>query len=80
MLLCGFYLVAPTMRKRRHCREIISSGFLRSPVAIYSDANREAGETCVGVQGRRFIVFFRLHRGGRSWPMRLGGSVLGICA
>ncbi|KAF8710106.1 hypothetical protein HU200_029836 [Digitaria exilis] len=66
MLLCGFYL-------RRHCREIISSGFLRSPVAIYSDANREAGETCVGVQGRRFIVFF-------SWPMRLGGSVLGICA
>ncbi|KAF8778972.1 hypothetical protein HU200_003077 [Digitaria exilis] len=53
MLLCGFYF------PRRRCREIISSGFFRSPVAIYSDANREAGETCVGVQGRRIIVFFR---------------------
>ncbi|KAF8725472.1 hypothetical protein HU200_019997 [Digitaria exilis] len=40
------------------CRGIISPGFFRSPVAIYSDANGEAGETCVGVQGRR-IIFFR---------------------
>nr|CAB3494800.1 unnamed protein product [Digitaria exilis]CAB3499745.1 unnamed protein product [Digitaria exilis] len=68
------------MRKRRRCRRIISPGFFLSPVAIYSDANGEAGETCVEVQGRRIIVFFRLRHGGRSWPMRLGGSVLGICA
>ncbi|KAF8779112.1 hypothetical protein HU200_002785 [Digitaria exilis] len=79
-LLCGFcFLVALAMRKRRRCRGIISPGFFRSPMAIYSDANGETGETCVGVQGRRIIVFFRRHE-DRSWPMRLGGSVLGICA
>jgi hypothetical protein len=29
------------------------------PMAIYSDVNGEAGETCPGVEGRRIIVFFR---------------------
>nr|CAB3460597.1 unnamed protein product [Digitaria exilis] len=50
LLLCGFlFLAVSAMRKRRRCRGIISPGFFCSPVAIYSDANREAGETCDGV-------------------------------
>nr|CAB3486650.1 unnamed protein product [Digitaria exilis] len=59
-LLFGFlFLAAPAMRKRRRCREIISPGFFRSLVAIYSNTNGEVGETCVGVQGRCIVVFFR---------------------
>nr|CAB3457258.1 unnamed protein product [Digitaria exilis] len=46
------------MRKRRRYRGIISPGFFCSPMAIYSDANGEAGETCVGVQGRHIVFFF----------------------
>jgi hypothetical protein len=59
-LLCGLvFLAAPTMRKRRCCRGIISPSFFRSPMAIYSDVNREAGETCLGVKGQRVVFFFR---------------------
>jgi hypothetical protein len=59
-LLSGLvFLVASAMRKRRRCRGIISPSFFRSPVAIYSDVNREAGETCPGVEGRHIVVFFR---------------------
>jgi hypothetical protein len=35
------------------------SQFFRSPMAIYSDVNGEAEETCPGVEGRRIVVFFR---------------------
>jgi hypothetical protein len=57
-LLCGLvFLAASTMRKRRHCRGIISPSFFRSPMAIYSDVNREAGETCPGVEGRHIVIF-----------------------
>jgi hypothetical protein len=38
------------MRKRRCCRGIISPSFFRSPMAIYSDINGEAGETCPGAR------------------------------
>jgi hypothetical protein len=59
-LLCGFlFLAAPVMWKQRHHRGIISLGFFGSLVAIYSDANGESGKTCIGVQGRRIVVFFR---------------------
>jgi hypothetical protein len=59
-LLCSLvFLAASAKRKRRHCREIISPSFFRSPMAIFSDANREAWETCIGVRGRRIVVFFR---------------------
>jgi hypothetical protein len=59
-LLCGLVFLAVTaMRKRRRCRGIISPSFFRSPMAIYSDVNGEAGETCPGVEGRRIVVFFR---------------------
>jgi hypothetical protein len=51
-------MAAPTMRKRQCCRGIISPSFFRSPMAIYSDVNEEAGETCPGVEGRRVVVFF----------------------
>jgi hypothetical protein len=58
-LLCGLvFLAAPTMLKRRCCRGIISPSFFSSPMAIYSDVNGEAGETCPGVEGRRVVVFF----------------------
>jgi hypothetical protein len=30
----------------------------RSLMAIYSDINGEAGETCPGVEGRHIVVFF----------------------
>jgi hypothetical protein len=56
-LLCGLVFLA--MRKRRCCRGIISLNFFRSPMAIYSDVNGEAGETCSGIEGRRIVVFFR---------------------
>jgi hypothetical protein len=59
-LLYNFiFLVASAMRKRRRCRGIISPSFFRSPMAIYSDVNREVGETCPGVEGRHIVVFFR---------------------
>jgi hypothetical protein len=59
-LLCGLvFLVVSAMRKRRRCRAIISPSFFRSPMAIYSHINGEAGETCLGVKGRHVIVFFR---------------------
>jgi hypothetical protein len=59
-LLCGLvFLAASAMQKRRCCRGIISPSFFRSPMAIYSDVNGEAGETCPGVEGRRVVVFFR---------------------
>ena len=29
-------------------------------MAIYSDVNGEAGETCPGVEGRRIVVFFQV--------------------
>jgi hypothetical protein len=58
-LLCGLvFLAAPAMRKRRCCRGIISPSF-RSLIAIYSNVNGEARETCPGVEGRRVVVFFR---------------------
>jgi hypothetical protein len=47
------------MRKRRRYRGIISLSFFRSPMAIYSDVNGEAGETCPGVEGWHIVVFFR---------------------
>jgi len=47
------------MRKRRRRSGIISPSLFRSPMAIYSDVNGEAGETCPGVEGRRIVVFFR---------------------
>jgi hypothetical protein len=56
-LLCDLVFLA--MRKRRYCREIISPNFFRSPMAINSDVNGEAGETCSGIEGRRIVVFFR---------------------
>jgi hypothetical protein len=59
-LLCGLvFLVASAMWKQRRCRGIISPSFFRSPMAIYSDVNGKAGETCPGVEGRHIIVFFR---------------------
>jgi hypothetical protein len=59
-LLCGLvFLAAPVMRKQRCFRRIISLNFFRSPMSIYSNVNREAGETCLGVEGRRVVVFFR---------------------
>jgi hypothetical protein len=58
--LCGLvFLAALAMRKRRRCRGIISPSFFCSPMAIYSDVNGEAGETCPGVEGRRIVFFFR---------------------
>jgi hypothetical protein len=53
------FLAAPAMQKRRRCRGIISPNFFCSPMAIYSDDNREVGETYPGVEGRRIIVFRR---------------------
>jgi hypothetical protein len=53
------FLAALAMRKRRRCRGIISPSFSRSLMAIYSNVNREAGEICPGVEGRRIVVFFR---------------------
>jgi hypothetical protein len=58
--LCGLvFLVAPVMQKRRRCRGIISPSFFHSLMAIYSDVNGEVGETCLGVEGRRIVIFFR---------------------
>jgi hypothetical protein len=53
------FLAALVMRKRRHSRGIISPSFFRSSMAIYSDVNGEAEETCPGVEGRHIVVFFR---------------------
>jgi hypothetical protein len=53
------FLAAPTMRKRRRCRGIVSPNFFRSPMAIYSDVNGEVVETYSGVEGQRIVVFFR---------------------
>jgi hypothetical protein len=59
-LLCGLvFLAALSMRKGRRCRGIISLSFFRSSMAIYSDVNGEAGETCQDVEGRHIVVFFR---------------------
>jgi hypothetical protein len=59
-LLCGLvFLAATAMRKRRRYRGIISPSFFGSPMAIYSDVNGEARETCPGVESRRIVVFFR---------------------
>jgi hypothetical protein len=58
--LCDLvFLAALAMRKRRRCRGINSPNFSRSLMAIYSDVNREAGETCPTLEGRRIVVFFR---------------------
>ncbi|KAF8687014.1 hypothetical protein HU200_043295 [Digitaria exilis] len=62
------------MRKRRRCRGIISPGFFRSPVAIYSDTNGEARETCVGVQGRRIVPALDLKVA--SWVPELADAPL----
>jgi hypothetical protein len=35
------------------------SQLLPFPMVIYSDVNREAEETCPGVEGRCIVVFFR---------------------
>jgi hypothetical protein len=53
------FLAVPAMWKRQRCRGIISPSFFRSPMAIYSDVNGEARETCPGVEGRYIVVFFR---------------------
>ena len=59
-LLCGLlFLATPAMRKRRRRSGIISPSLFRSPMAIYSDVNGEAGETCLGVEGWCIVVFFR---------------------
>jgi hypothetical protein len=59
-LLYGLvFLAVPVMQKRRRCRGIISPSFFRSLMAIYSDVNGKAGETCPGVEGRHIVVFFR---------------------
>ena len=59
-LICGLlFLATPAMRKRRRRSGIISPSLFRSPMAIYSDVNGEAGETCPGVEGRRIVIFFR---------------------
>jgi len=59
-LLCGFFFLATAaMRKRRRRSGIISPSLFRSPMAIYSDVNGEAGEACPGVEGRRIVVFFK---------------------
>jgi hypothetical protein len=54
------FLVASAMWKRWRCRGIISPSFFRSPMAIYSDVNGEAVETCLGVEGQRIINIFRV--------------------
>jgi hypothetical protein len=41
------------------CRGIMFPSIFHSPMAIYSDVNGEARETCPGVKGRRIIAFFR---------------------
>jgi hypothetical protein len=53
------FLATLAMRKGRRCRGIIYPSFFRSPMAIYSDVNREARETCPGVEGQRIVFFFR---------------------
>jgi hypothetical protein len=53
------FLATWAMPKRRRYIGIISPSFFRSPMAIYSDVNGEAGETCPGVEGRRIGVFFK---------------------
>jgi len=59
-LLCGLlFLATPAMRKRRRRSGKISPSLFRSPMAIYSDVNGEARETCPGVEGRHIVVFFR---------------------
>jgi hypothetical protein len=59
-LICVLvFLAALAMRKGRRCRGIIYPSFFRSTMAIYSDVNREARETCPVVEGRRIVVFFR---------------------
>ena len=58
--LCGLlFLATLAMRKRRRRSGIISPNLFCSPMAIYSDVNGKAGETCPGVEGRRIVVFFR---------------------
>jgi hypothetical protein len=57
-LLYGLaFLAVSAMRKRQCCRGIISPNFFHSLMAIYSDVNGEVGETCLGVEGQRIIVF-----------------------
>jgi hypothetical protein len=59
-LLCGLvFLVTSAMRKRWRCRGIITPSFFRSLMAIYSDVNGEAVETCL-VEGQRIINIFRV--------------------
>jgi hypothetical protein len=58
--LCGLvFLAVLAMRKRRRWRGINSPSVFRSLMAIYSNVNGEAGETCPTVEGRRIVVFFR---------------------
>jgi hypothetical protein len=59
LLCCLLFLATPMMRKRRRHNGIISPSLFCSLMAIYSDVNGEAGETCPGVKGRRIVVFFR---------------------
>jgi hypothetical protein len=59
-LLCDLvFLATPAMRKRWRRSGIISPSLFRSPMAIYSDVNGEAGENSLGVEGRRIVVFVR---------------------
>jgi hypothetical protein len=59
-LLYGLvFLAAPAMRKRRRHSGKNSPSFFRSPMAIFSDVNGEAGETCPGVEGLHIVVVFR---------------------
>jgi hypothetical protein len=53
------FLAKPVMQKRQQRSGIISSSLFCSPMAIYSDVNGEAGETSLGVKGRRVVVFLR---------------------
>jgi hypothetical protein len=53
-LYCGLVFPAAfATRKQRRCRKINNHSFFRSLMAIYSDVNTEARETCPGVEGQR---------------------------
>jgi hypothetical protein len=54
----GFPSGAGDAERRRHSGKN-SPSFFRSSMAIFSDVNGEAGETCPGVEGLHIVVVFR---------------------